>query len=193
MVSNRKLPAWDLSGVMPPVRPGAEGHSSERSPYQASLVDLVHQFAVSEERARLLRGLLNYRNSLHEAGLVSGFQWLDGSYMEHVEVLENRPPRDIDVVTFFHLPNGMTQQSLAEAYPDIFNHTGVKKAFNVDSYYFPLGTSVEATRVRQLTYWYSMWSHRRTGQWKGFVQVDLSPGEDAEADKLLATREEEYV
>ena len=193
MASNRKLPDWDISGVMPPVRPGAEGHSSDRSPYQVSLVDLVHRFAVSEERTRLLRSLLNYHISLHEAGLVSGFQWLDGSYMEHVEVLENRPPRDIDVVTFFHLPNGMTQQSLAEAYPDIFNHNGVKEAFNIDSYYLPLGTSVEAISVRQLTYWYSMWSHRRTGQWKGFVQVDLSPGEDLEAEKFLAAREEEYV
>lgn len=30
-----------------------------------------------------------------------------------------------------------------------------------------------------------MWSHRRDGIWKGFIQVDLAPNEDADANLLL--------
>jgi len=30
-----------------------------------------------------------------------------------------------------------------------------------------------------------MWSHRRNGLWKGFVQVDISPTEDEMAKALL--------
>lgn len=32
--------------------------------------------------------------------------------------------------------------------------------------------------TRHSAYWYSVWSHRRNQLWKGFVQVDLAPGED---------------
>lgn len=188
------LPSWDHTGVMPPVRPGVDGHSPDRSPYISSLSEVTHNFALSRERIQILKGLLSYRSKLHEAGLVSGFQWLDGSYTEHVEVLEGRAPRDIDVVTFFHLPVGDTQRTFAEAHPNLFNHTHVKKAFCVDSYYFPLlGATTTPHTIKQVSYWYSMWSHRRTGQWKGFVQVDLSPDEDADVMAQLIALEEENV
>ena len=39
--------------------------------------------------------------------------------------------------------------------------------------------------VRQSTYWYSLWSHRRNGQWKGFLQIDLSPADDLIAEANL--------
>jgi hypothetical protein len=32
--------------------------------------------------------------------LNQGFQWLDGSFAEQIELLEGRPPKDIDVVSF---------------------------------------------------------------------------------------------
>lgn len=31
------IPAWNLQGVIPPIRPGAPGHDADRSPYTASL------------------------------------------------------------------------------------------------------------------------------------------------------------
>lgn len=33
----------------------------------------------------MLDGLLRKRAALHAAGLIQGFQWLDGSFLEHVE------------------------------------------------------------------------------------------------------------
>jgi hypothetical protein len=44
---------------------------------------------------------------------------------------------------------------------------------------------MEASSVRWISYWYSMWSHRRDGLWKGFVQVDLDSAQDPAAFQLL--------
>lgn len=86
------IPAWNSSAVLPPVRPGQPGHSADRSPYSASFSEMVQRFAASSERIVIPRGLLDYRRELAHLGIVSGFQWLDGSFMEHKEVLLNAPP-----------------------------------------------------------------------------------------------------
>ena len=33
---------------------------------------------------------------------------------------------------------------------------------------------------------YSLWSHRRNGQWKGYLQIDLSPIDDTVAEANLS-------
>lgn len=116
----------------------------------------------------------------------TGFQWLDGSFLEHIEVLDVRPPNDIDVVTFFHLPTGQTQASLASGAPTVFDSQISKQNFFVDAYLVCLGGRAEKL-VAHSAYWYSVWSHRRNQMWKGYVQIDLSPSEDATATSLLGT------
>src|SRR5690606_3212200 len=91
------------TGVLPPVNPD-NPTGPDRSPYQVSLVDLVLRFGTSPKRREILDGLLRFREQLHNLGLVTGFQWLDGSFLEEVELLEQRPPHDIDVVTFVEPP-----------------------------------------------------------------------------------------
>jgi len=179
------IPAWNISGVLPPIRPGEPGHGADRSPYVAPLHRVVERFAVSSERIPILQGFLDYRHALHGIGIVNGFQWLDGSFMEQTEILESRSPNDVDVVTFFHLPTGMDQQSLAQDHGDLFRPALTKAQFHVDGYPCLLGEPTEYRHERQIAYWYSMWSHRRNGVWKGFVQVDLSPREDQAAGRAL--------
>ena len=41
--------------------------------------------------------------------------------------------------------------------------------------------------IERSIYWYSIWSHTRPGQWKGYLQVDLSPSHDAVARVKLET------
>lgn len=180
------IPSWSAAGVLPPIRPGALGHNADRSPYIATLEAVVDQFALSGERVRILLGLLQYRNALHQLGVVSGFQWLDGSFMEDIETLESRPPKDIDVVTYLELPSGHTQESLWDAAGDLFKNKYVKQTYFVDAYPQVLGGSLSAHSIKRVSYWYSMWSHRRNGTWKGFVQVDLNPAEDKAAASALA-------
>ena len=179
------IPAWDPQGLLPPIDV-LNPTSVERSPYRVALTDVMVRFATSPERRQILRGWLGYRAALHGMGLTDGFQWLDGSFMEHVELLENRAPNDIDVVTFFELPAGETQTSLMQRDTGLFTQELLKNIYFVDGYFAQLGQPTDRLQVKNIAYWYSMWSHRRNGVWKGFVQVDLDPTEDAEALALLA-------
>lgn len=92
----------------------------------------------TEARRRLLAGLLNFRVALHEAGLVEGFQGIDGSFVENVEERESRSPEDIDLVTFFSIPGGHTQETLLKRFPGLFDNSRLKIDYSVDAYFIPL-------------------------------------------------------
>lgn len=185
------LPPWNSQGVLPPIRPGSKGNDSDRSPYSVTLPYLVERFASSSERVHILEGLLNYRQALHAVGIVSGFQWLDGSFVEEIEQVETRAPRDVDVITFFYLPDGMDQAQLARDHSHLFQTQQTKSQFLVDGYPFVLGGPTANHVINRIAYWYSMWSHRRSGLWKGFVQVNLAPDEDARARAALVQVQQE--
>jgi len=179
------IPEWNMSGVIPPIRPGLSGNHFDRSPYEATLLEFVTRFATSATRIEIIDGLLKYRRELHSCGITKGFQWLDGSFMEMIESLEARQPADIDVVSFFYLPDGKSQQELAVTNRNLFNSTKIKMKFYVDAYTFQLGFPTDSDQAREIAYWYSMWAHRRDEIWKGFVQVDLAPSEDEAAMEAL--------
>jgi hypothetical protein len=184
-VSPVAIPAWTAEGVLPPVNT-TQPVSPERSPYTVSLTDYVLRFGDTPERRVVVDGLLRFRAALHAVGMVAGFQWLDGSFLEQVERIEGRPPNDVDLVTFYRLPPGRTQQDLVAAHPILFDHNHVKSSYLVDGYFEHLGMAPERL-TKQSAYWYSVWSHRRNQFWKGFVQVDLAPIEDAAAGATLAS------
>jgi hypothetical protein len=179
------IPDWNLSGVLPPIRPGMAGFHPDRSPYEATMPEIVERFATTQPRAAILRGLLNYRAAFQAAGVSQGFQWLDGSFMEEKERLLNQAPNDVDAVTFFHLPADLTQTSFGSANAGLFDHEKVKSDFKVDGYSFVLGERLGIGEVQLISYWYSMWSHRRDGLWKGFVQIPFSTVEDETASAML--------
>ena len=181
------IPDWDDSGLLPPFL-NHPASSSDRSPYRASLSETIVRFgSASADRRELLSGLLDFRAALHGAGLTRGFQWIDGSFVEDVESSRGRAPRDIDVVTFFYIPEGHTEGSFANAFPDFFNPPAMKRDFGIDAYPMPINLNDLETFVRRVVYWNDMWSHiregprTREGTRKGYVQVDLDPGEDKSA------------
>jgi hypothetical protein len=184
------IPAWNSRGVLPPIGV-ADPTSAIRSPYVVPLSEVVQRFGTTLERRTILNGLLRYRAALHAVGLVQGFQWLNGSFLEDIESLEGRPPNDIDVVTFFRLMPGETEDAVVQRALDLFPDTAsaqraLKQRFHVDAYMETLDAPPEEL-IRQCTYWYSMWSHRRNFTWKGYLQVDLAPLEDAAVSGLLAS------
>lgn len=176
------IPAWNPRGVLPPVDL-FDPVSANRSPYRVSLVDLLMRFGTSPERLAILQGLLNFRAALHQMGLVAGFQWLDGSFLEDVEVLDKRPPRDIDVVTFLQTPTHFVPKAPHDVALD---RPTAKAQFKVDSYLVELDLVPPAELALVSAYWYSLWSHRRNQEWKGFLQVDLAPHEDLAAQLWLS-------
>jgi hypothetical protein len=187
---NVPMPSWNFRGVLDPVN-HISPTSADRAPYRVSLIDFVESFATSGSRIQILLGLLDYRAALHNLGIVDGFQWLDGSFLEHVELLEHRDPNDLDVVTFYEMPQGQTQRSLFASNPSIFpqnssEQEALKKSFRVDAYMQVLSTRPEQL-ISRATYWYSMWSHRRDLTWKGFVEIELSPAEDQDTREAIKT------
>lgn len=168
------IPAWNAQGVVPPIN-ALNPTSVERSPYTVSLIDFVDQFSTSPERRNVLQGFLRYRAALHATGLINGFQWLNGSFLEDVEALEGRAPRDLDVVTFIHTPVDL---ELTDEVAQLFDQAVAKERFKVDAYVVELDALPPRELTFWSTYWYSLWSHRRNQLWKGFVQIELAPDPD---------------
>ncbi len=186
------IPLWNSEGLLPAVD-RANPTSANRSPYPVILGDVVVRFGNSPQRTAIVNGFLGYRAALHAAGLTSGFQWLDGSFVEDIETgSRKRPPGDIDVVTFYRLAGGVTQAEIIARHPDLFpaDQPGIqalKDRFQVDARTVHLGQSGETLAGRG-AYWSGVWGHQRdTFTWKGFLQIDLSPAGDAAAQALLSS------
>ena len=106
--------------------------------------------------------------------------------MEDVENFRNRPPSDIDIVTFFYIPDGHTERSLYKAFPSIFNLDITKFMFCMDAHRVPLDQDDLEMLIRRSAYWYGVCSHRSGDLlWKGFVQIDLDDSEDERARAAL--------
>jgi hypothetical protein len=166
------IPRWNSIGILPPFDEN-NPTSSSRSPYMSSLDELALHFCESPQRQKIFRGFLEYRNWLQDIGIKSGFQWIDGSFLEHVEMIESREPQDLDVVTFYKLPPGKTQEDLSSTSKDLFSPNFTKTKYQVDAYYVQLDSESPEYLVKQTSYWYSLWSHRRNRIWKGFIQINL--------------------
>lgn len=180
------IPDWNAQGVLPPISV-SDATSRLRSPYVVSLSEVMLRFGSTPQRQAILDGFLQYRGVLHAVGLAQASQWLNGSFLENIETLESRPPNDMDVVTFFRRPSGETEQSLVRRAPILADRMAVKQRFHADAYLVGIDAEPEVLAER-FTHWYSMWSHRRDGVWKGYLQVDLSPSDDVAAWSALASR-----
>ena len=174
------IPDWDYDGVLP-ANDADNPVSAVRSPYTVSLFDLIVRLGNTPIRRRFLRGLLEFRGELHKAGLIRGFQWIDGSFAENVEQRSGRPPNDIDLVTFFHIPDGYSGETLAHDFRSLFDPISLKQAYAVDGYYVQLNQTTSEEIIYQSIYWYSLWSHTRDGKWKGYLQIDLADNDDEQA------------
>ncbi|WHZ35478.1 hypothetical protein QNI11_00385 [Sagittula sp. MA-2] len=143
--------------------------------------DLVQSFALTKERGDILQGLINYRAALYGLGITVGFQWVDGSFVENIEDLEARPPNDVDVVSYVELPTGQTQMSIFPHLKPLQDRKQSKATYKVDGFVFV----VPQLDIRRVCYWYSLFSHRRNGLWKGFAEVLLDPSDDQTAQDEL--------
>ena len=174
------IPDWDSDSVLPAnVVDGPT--SAVRSPYTVSLFDLIARFGNTQPRRRLLRGLLDFRVELHKAGLIRGFQWINGSFAENVEERYDRPPNDIDLVTFFYIPDEYSAEMLVRNFCSLFDQINLKNDYAVDAYYVSLNQATAEEIINISIYWYSLWSHTRGGKWKGYLQIDLAGYDDEQA------------
>ena len=174
------IPDFGDHGALPSFTSSDPTAPSARSPFQATMLEVVERFCTSPDRARLLKGLNGYRKHLHSAGFVSGFQWVDGSFVENVEVLRKRSPSDIDLVTLYHRPlryNGLHQRWVSDYEKHLrgryFDSNRMKPIFGCDTYDIDLDTGPRAL-LRNSTYWSGLFSDMRgSGAKKGFIEIPL--------------------
>lgn len=166
---------------MPPFLGENPTQRIEMSPYVVSIADVVKRYATSEERVRILVGLLEFRAALRSVGIVDGFQWLDGSFVEHVEETRGRAPADMDVVTFARRPMESPHEwkRLVNDHLYLFEPRATKTRYHCDAYFVDLSKNpfliVDDTR-----YWFGLFSHQRvTSLWKGMLSVPLQSDDDA--------------
>lgn len=177
------IPAFTAEGVLPP-HTGNPTNPDEVSPFPCLVSEVCDRFATSAERCRILLGWLELRVLLRQAGFAGAFQWLDGSFLEDIETYAGRPPRDMDLLTFFWPPRPDFTSQVAAAFPVLTNHAAVKATYHMDHY--PINLSLHPVRTVDLVaYWTGLFSHRRDGVWKGMVRVELGDQADDDAARLI--------
>ena len=169
------IPPWNDKGLLPTpsLQAGQGGY-----PFITTLDQIVERFAHTTVRRQLVTNLLDYRRDLRDVGIVQGFQWINGSFVEDIGNLQNRSPADVDVVTFFDLPSGVSRQEIQGRNPLIFSRELIKARYDIDAFYVDLNYISRCELVEDTAYWMHLWSHTRTEQMKGFVEVDLDQSQD---------------
>lgn len=188
------LPSFDLRGLLPPFV-GVDAATQDRSPYWATMSELVKAFGTTPHRCQLLRNLIAYRALLAQGGYVSGIQFIDGSFVENVEALANRNPSDIDVFSILDVPQRYINdhaewQATGFIFwrDEVLNRDLNKQRFQLDTYAILLQEQLAQPRrlIGSIIYWYGLFSHQRdTFAWKGFAGLELDPAADQAALSLL--------
>ena len=178
------IPEFNQSGVLPPFLPKMDPTmSSARAPYKTDIRKVIERFATTPERIEIIRGLLNYRKLLRNAGITDGVQWLDGSYIEDCERNRGCPPNDIDIVTFAERPISCTDDAQWDAFVQqndvLFDRDTIKKQYRCDVFYEDLGLPGKVI-VSRSSYWFGLFSHLRTTYlWKGLLSIPLQADDQA--------------
>ncbi|WP_156882911.1 hypothetical protein [Rhodovulum sp. P5] len=191
------IPDFAAHGALPPFISGHPTIPNARSPFSATMHEVVDRFCTSPERAKLMKGLNEYRKHLHSGGFVSGYQWIDGSFVENVEILRKKSPSDIDVVTLFNRPAGYQSQpeNWAHDYKKFihgafFDTVTMKPTYYCDTYAVDLDAGSRSL-VRNTTYWFGLFSDMRgSNSKKGILEIPLvmDPMEFAAIDRAIGVR-----
>jgi hypothetical protein len=186
------IPPHREDGTLPIFRHGQLHEPRDTSPFRVSVREFVERFATSPRRVALLRGFFEYRERLVTYGLVSGFQWVGGSFLER----RPREPEDIDLVTFFLRPQGWrTRQeelSAVRGEPTLFEPSAARARYGCDAFFVDMQ---HPDFMPWFCQWYAVYSHDKVsgGMQKGFLQIPLATRAEDDQDPraLLAERARE--
>lgn len=107
--------------------------------------------------------------------------------MEDIEGRESRDPKDVDIVTFYELPENLGETDSNQLL-DLFDPEKTRDDYGVDARGIQLRVALTKETVEYISYWHTMWTHRTDGTWKGVVEVDLDSRQDTAARQILDAR-----
>lgn len=176
------IPSFTTQGVIPPYvgQQGPGGAHSDMSPYVTTCLEVTRALGTSQRRLDILRGWLTHRRELRRVGITSGFQWLDGSFVE------DKVPNDLDVITLFYPPHvllagGQAANQFLQTNNHLFERSAVRQAYMLDAFWLDFSQPPENI-ARQTRYWFGLFSHRRVDDlWKGMLEVPLADPNEAAA------------
>ncbi|TIH09634.1 DUF6932 family protein [Pseudomonas leptonychotis] len=175
------IPELNQSGVLPPFIPEkGPTDPAGMAPYRTTITEFVVRYSQSPERITILKGLLEYRRKLRETGITQGFQWLDGSFVENVELTRGRPPADVDLVTFAFRPTSSIDEwkNLVRSNTELFLPDESKEKYFCDAYFVDLNLH-PIHIVSNTRYWFGLFSHQRESYlWKGMIEVPIQCNDD---------------
>ena len=177
------IPDHNQSGVLPPFLSGSSpDEPGAMAPYKVSLLEVAQRFSNGGARFEIIQGLVAYRAELRNEGIASGFQWVDGSFVEDIEKNKGRPPNDVDVITFANRPSAYLDpiqwRDFIKRRQDLFFPIDCKKKFRCDAYYVDMNLQPEIL-VSQTRYWFGLFSHQRESYlWKGMLEIALDDDKD---------------
>ncbi|KAF2512823.1 hypothetical protein EYY60_06865 [Flavobacterium zhairuonense] len=178
------IPKFDHNFVIPP-HLGNPTSKEHLSPYCCTTLELCQTFVTSQNRIEILKGLLSFRKKMNDFGITQGFQWLDGSFTEDVENRENRPPNDLDLVTFFGGISIEHQEIILKEFIEFGDSQTAKLNYKLDHYPVDYCYSPDVT-VELTRYWIQLFTHNRLGIWKGILRLELNtPHIDEESYEYL--------
>ena len=179
------IPDFDHNLVVPP-HLGDPTNPGQLSPYPCTTIDFCERFGTSPERRTILGRFLDFRDRLRSEGLTTGFQWLDGSFLEDIETRDNRPPGDMDVVTVYWGYDRAFQVGLVSRFREFASSIASKRVYSLDHYSIDATLNPPPVLTELVRYWILLFSHNRDGIWKGMLKIDINtPGEDATARQRL--------
>lgn len=173
------IPDFDHNDVLPPHK-GDPKVRADLSPYKCSILEVCQRFATTKHRVKILRNLILFRDRMTNLNITTGFQLLGGSFLQDIEKQESRDPKDLDVITFFGGLSRTEQVAIVTAFPEFGSFALSKSHFLLDHYPVDYCSDPELT-VEQTRYWVQLFSHTRSGVWKGMIRISIG---DVSNDKL---------
>lgn len=132
------IPPFSKNNVLPPFLGPTPTNRGYQSPYNSNIMEVCRYFAKTPARIEILKGFVQFRIDCSTHGIGEGFQWIDGSFMENVEVSQSRDPNDIDVVSLIHAKNAAEEDIINNNFPAFCSPKLSKKQYKVDHYFFIL-------------------------------------------------------
>lgn len=178
------IPDFNINGVLPPYL-GSPTDSREMSPYHSTSLEVCKRFATNENRVDILERWLVFRKKMSDGGMTVGVQWVNGSFVEDIEMIDPNRPGDMDVTTFFWSFNPTNGPVFMGMLPEASNPSEVKRKYRLDHQFMDLDKGAEFA-LESIPFWSSLFSHTREGVRKGYLRVELNtPDIDLEAQLFL--------
>lgn len=177
-----RIPETTFQGSLPPYINNSPCHIDNMSPYKTNIIDFVERYGTTKHRIDLLYSLLFFRENLQ--CLSSGRQWIGGSFLTTKELIRNKPPSDIDIITIFDDINKVQANNMRH----LFNNYFLRRILHLDSYFiFPYwDTLLKHDCIR---FWYGLFAHNKENTWIGMLDIELNtPEEDIDAFNIITER-----